>query len=438
MNIKKIMLAACLLAAVSLSWAVVLKKASGAEDKKEQEALVEEADRFLGQKLYVRAIPLYEKSLSYNIGKSSIEQKLLEAYEKYGDMGSYAALVKKRVERGDAAEEECLTAARYYMDSRDLEQAMGLVKSAMEKSDSRELERFYEDNRYEYSLNPTSWKEITPTETNECMPAYDGKTWFYVDGAGRILLDGGYEKALPFDSDGYGVVKKDGAYVTVLENGDWYGRGGADITDVYAISNGFILAQAHGAYGYYNYDFECVAEGHQYEEITANACGGAAVKKDGKWGFISEEGETLADFQFEDVAVNSLGSAFAGNQAMVKKGGKWILVDMQGKQVSSQSFADARAPESGGYIAVADENGKWGFIDHKGNLALDYQYRDARSFSNQLAAVRIVDTWGYISKKGELVIEETFGPAKPFHNGRAQAQLAGYEAVVELSYFEEE
>lgn len=438
MSMKKVMLIICLLAVISVSWVVVWKKASGIEEKNEQEALVKEADRFLEQKLYVRAIPVFEKSLSYDIGKNEeIEQKLLKAYQEYGDMDSYISLVKKRIKKGTVSKEECLEAANYYLDNRYVEKAMELTKSAMQKSGSKELESFYEKNRYEYDIKATSWKEITPTKSNELMPAFDGKNWYYVDESGRIQLDGGYQKAVPFDSDGYAAVMVDGKYVTILENGDWYGMDEQGVTDVYAMSNGHILARVSDAYSYYNYDFECVANSHQYEEITVNACGLAAVKKNGKWGIITDDGEIVVDFKFEDVAVNSLGCVFAGNLAMVKKDGKWILVDTQGEQVSSQSFVDAKAPESGDYIAVANEDGKWGFIDRKGELMIDYQYKDASSFSDQLAAVKIVDTWGYISKKGELVIDETFTAAKPFHNGRAQALLAGYEAMVELSYFEE-
>ncbi len=441
------MLVLCMAVLLAASWMFVLKKASGTEERKKQEALVKDADRFFEQKLYVRAIPLYEESLAYQIrpeeesekqSRAAVEQKLLGAYLNYGDMESYSALVKSRIKNGTAQEEECLTAADYYLDSRNSKDAMELLKDAVRKLHSQALADCYEKNRYEYQIRVTPWIEITPTASNERMPAFDGKNWYFVNDSGQILLEGGYEAALPFDSEGYAVVRTDGGYVTVLENGDWYGRAEEGITDVYALSCGRILAQKDGAYSYYDYDFMPLAESLQYEAITANACGAAAVKQGGRWGIITDEGETAADFIFEDIAVNSLGSAFAGGAAMVKADGKWFLADTQGNRISENSFADARAPESeNGYIAVADESGRWGFIDRTGSLVIPCRYEDARSFSCHLAPVCFRDRWGYLSENGELVIDEPFEDAQPFHNGRAQALLAGYETVLELSYFEE-
>lgn len=440
MNVKKAMLVLFMAVLLAASWMLVLKKASGIEEKEKQEALCAEAGKFLEQELYVRAIPLYEEALAYNTGsQDDIGKKLLEAYEKYGDMESYTALVKRRIKKGIAGEEECLVAAQHKLDSRHIEDAMELLKDAIQQNDSGALEDYYEKNRYEYGIRATPWIEITPTALNEKMPASDGKNWYFVDDAGRIVLDGGYEKAVPFDSSGYAAVRRNGQYLTILENGDWYGRDNTGITDVTALSSGRVLAQSGGTYSYYNYDFMPLAESLQYEAVTVNACGVAAVKKDGRWGIITDDGETVLDFVLEDIAVNSLGSAFAGNAAMAQMDGKWVLIDTQGNQISKNAYADAKAPESeNGWIAVADESGRWGFIDRTGSLVLECQYEDACSFSCQLAPVCRRKNWGYISKKGELVIDEPFEDAQPFHNGRAQASLAGYESILELSYFEEE
>ena len=79
----------------------------------------------------------------------------------------------------------------------------------------------------------------------------------------------------------------------------------------------------------------------------------------------------------------------------------------------------------------------WGFIDQQAQEVIACQYQDALSFSDHLAAVKIVDTWGYISENNVLVIDEILEDAQPFHNGIAQAKFVDGTAIIKLSYFEE-
>lgn len=123
---------------------------------------------------------------------------------------------------------------------------------------------------------------------------------------------------------------------------------------------------------------------------------------------------------------------------MVKENGMWHLIDTEGKKIGDSEFDNAKAPESSGYIAVADEQDNWGYIDHDGTLIIDYQYRDAKSFSNKLGAVQSVNDWGYISESNEKVIDEPLQSAEPFHNGIAQADTAEGMALIKLEYFENE
>lgn len=80
----------------------------------------------------------------------------------------------------------------------------------------------------------------------------------------------------------------------------------------------------------------------------------AAVKKNGKWGFIDTSGEVKIDFQFEDAL------SFGQHLAAVKQGELWGYVNLFGKIVidpvflQAKSFADGNAP-------VLTERG-WQFI----------------------------------------------------------------------------
>ena len=435
-----VLLFAVLLAA---GWLLAVRSASGADIRKKQNELTVEADGYMEKELYVRAIPLYEEALTFSSASNpSIEERLLTAYRAYGDSSSYIWLVEKRAAAQMASEEEYMQAADYYLAGSKTQEAMKLIRKGMETLHSELLETYYEEHRYGYQVRDTRYTVITPTPSNSLMPAFDGEKWGYVDERGMAVLSFVYDSATPFNAEGWAVVSIEGSYYTILKNGDRYsvddGAKYSHMTDVLTVSGSRILGERDGSYSYFNYDFEPIASGYQFTQMTANACGVAAVKKDGCWGIITDSGETVVDFVLEDVAVNSLGCAFAGERAMVKENGKWYLMDTEGNHVGETGYAKAKAPESGGYIAVADDSGRWGYIDREGALVIDYQYQDALSFSNGLAAVRLVNDWGYISKKNVLVIEDFWSDAYPFHNGIAQVGFSGGISLLTLNYLEEQ
>jgi len=441
MKSKKILLVLAFAAVLAVGWVVVVRAVTSTEALEEQNALVREADGYMERELYVRAISLYEKALSYSTDQElSIQEKLAGAYLAYGNLSAYIKLLEKRIAEGNAGEEEYISVAEYYRAKSKLTEALTLIRKGMEQTGSERLGAYFEEHRYSYKIRTTKYEVILPTESNSLMPAFDGEKWGYVDGKGKKQIDFCYDSALPFNRYGYAVVSMEGTYYTILRNGDRYGaddgRNYSKMTDVTAVSNSHILGERDGSYSYFDYDFRPVAPGHQYSAMTSNACGVAAVQKGDRWGIITDGGSTVVDFVLEEVAVNSLGCAFAGDRAMVKENGRWHLIDTEGNPVGEGGYAQAKAPESEEYIAVADSTGRWGYIDRQGELVIEYQYQDALSFSNGLGAVQLVNDWGYISAKNVMVIDAMFGNVKPFHNGTAQVELAGGTSLLTLDYFE--
>lgn len=421
-------------------WFLTVRKVTGVEETNKQNALVEEADRYAEKQLYVRAIPLYEEALFYSTDRiAEIQAKLLNAYRAHGDVMELISMIEARIKAGTAAESEYIEAADYYLDRHSADTAMELIKKGISQLGTKGLTDYFEANRYANEIIVTEYMQVTPTADNTLMPAYDGTHWIYIDRSGRDAGIGIYDSATPFNADGYGVVSQNGRYHTILTDGDKYGVDELGVTEVYSMSGSRVLAKYQGKYSYYNYDFQSLTGGsHQYDAITVNQNGVAAVKSGNTWGIIRDNGEIVMDFLLEDVAVNSLGSAYAGGAAMVRQAGSWYLIDTEGNRFFETGFPNAKAPESSdGYIAVANENGKWGFIDRNGQLKIDYQYDDAHSFSNGLAAVKLGETWYYISQKSQRILDSGFYDAQPFHNGVAQAGMADGAALIILDYFEE-
>lgn len=437
---KKLSIIILIAVLAAFGWYFSIKKFSGADMRQQQNLFVEQADEYAQKKLYVRAIPLYQQALEYDTDAcDEIQRKLLNTYAAYGDMRAYVKLAEYRMQERLATAEEYRKTAEYYMENYQRQEAMEILKKGAEQLENETLQKYYEENRYAYDVTTTAYKEIVPTKDNSLMPAYDGEKWVYIDEYAREIKIGKFESALPFNEEGYAVVRRNGQYQTILSNGDLYGIDEAGAEDVYALSSSRVLAKYDGKYSYYNYDFESLTNGnHQYLGITSNHDGVAAVQTESGWGIITDSGDVVVDFTLKDVAVNSLNTAFMGGHAMVKGSQGWYLADTQGNALTEQFYTDARAPESAeGYIAVADNSGKWGFIDTTGTLIIACQYDDAKSFSNGVAAVCLGKRWEYISKQNKTVIDLSLDMAQPFHEGMAQAHFADDTILIRLDYYEE-
>ena len=440
MKKEKLLIVTLLVVLFVVAWVVTISAVTGAEKKKEQERLVEEATNCFDKELYVRAIPLYEDALKIKTEKNTeIETMLLNAYYAHGDVWKYTDLVKSRQKRKVATEDEIVSATNMLMDRSKTEEAMGILNAGLVEYDSQKLIDCYEKNAYRYRSTDTDYQIIKSSANKSQFAAFNGEKWEYVDtdygwSMNRSETEGKYDFATSFTVDGYAVVGSGGKYYVIVESGDHYGVAQESFEDIYDVSGKHVIAKQNGKYGYYNLDFESASASHRYDQITDNACGVAAVNKDGKWGIITDGGETVVDFNLQDVAINSLNRAFSNNVAMVNRDGRWHLINTKGEDVIDQTYANAKAPESDQYIAVANDQGEWGFIDHQGNLVIDYQFQDARSFSDGMAAVLSGVYWKYITLRGNVAIEENFIDAEPFHNGKAIAYNDENAVLLKLEY----
>jgi hypothetical protein len=82
--------------------------------------------------------------------------------------------------------------------------------------------------------------------------------------------------------------------------------------------------------------------------------GFAAVKRNGRWGFIDANGNLAIDYGFDDAL------SFGQHLAAVKQGGSWGYISVYGKMVIEPAFLEAKAFSEGG-APVLTEYG-WRFI----------------------------------------------------------------------------
>ncbi|MBW6481075.1 MAG: WG repeat-containing protein, partial [Bacteroidales bacterium] len=112
-----------------------------------------------------------------------------------------------------------------------------------------------------------------------------------------------------------------------------------------------------------NKDLEPQTEEH-FEKAIAFSEGYAAIKYNGKWGFINSEFNHFLDIKYDN----------------------------------AQSFSDGLAP--------VKEN-KWGYINKEGEYVISCKYDSCTTFKNRLAYVWINDNnfliEGYINKAGTFI-----------------------------------
>ncbi len=431
MATKKLIFILVLIVIAAVGWLGAVNSLSNTEETATQAALVAEADALAEKELYVRALPLYLEALGYATdANDAIEQKLLDVYLDYGKTSDYTALVEKRAAANTASETEYLTAAQLYLSGGDVDSAAILLLTGIDKLGSDALIEYYDSNCYLYDMRNTNYLTIIPTATNQIMAAYNGVCWQYIGSNGRVAIPGEFEAATSFNNGGFAAVKTDGQYYVITSDGSKYGIDETGLDDVSGIAN-YVIGQKDGKYGYYTADFKLASTGLQFDKITLNSNERALVSDGGKWAIISDSGDKISDFVYDDAAINSIGCAYAGGVAMLCEGGSWYIISIDGEKVSPTGFADARAPESSGYIAVSNGSA-FGFVDQSGNVKLDYTYEDAKSFSEGLAPVKVDGKWGYINERGSLVIDAIFEDAGPFRNGVAIATFNGYAAILTL------
>ena len=443
MGKKKIVVILVLVLILLIGWVLALKAVTHMDEIKKQDQLIARADNFMGRELYVRAIPLYEeasKIKTTNERSFAVETRLMTAYYLHGDYAKYAKIVEKRAENNTATVEDYKNAFNYYVETFSMSKAFALIHKGIDQTGDEELKNLYEQYRYTYKIRSTKFAYIAPTADNKAMPAFDGEKWGYISSDGGILVPAIYDEATAFTSDGIAAVAKDGKYYAINIAGDKYGVDDNPNTKrieglAYSFAS-YFQAKKDGKYGIFDYDYNQILTDLQFDVVTRSSHGVLVACKDDQWGIYSLTEGTLLLGGIEDVAINSYGSVFRDNRGMVKINGRWHLVNTAGQDIITETFLDAKAPESEGYIAVADDAGRWGFINDQGELVIDYQYIDAYSFSDHVAAVQLYnDNWAYISAKGVPISEEQFEMAAPFHGGVGQVYENGVARLILFNYY---
>ena len=208
---------------------------------------------------------------------------------------------------------------------------------------------------------------------------------------------------------GCGIKKIDNEYLYTLE-GTW--EGARDF------SEGLAAVKKDGKWGYINTDGEMVID-PIYDSANSFSEGLAAVQSKGRWGYINTKGETVIAFTMDSTF------AFSDGMAVFASGIYYGYINREGKVVIKATYEEAGNFHNG--IACVKEGVRYGFIDKEGNKLTEFEYGLKSKLSEGLIPVFYGDTskginTGYIDATGKQVLEFRWYEAKDFSNGLAAAK----------------
>lgn len=191
---------------------------------------------------------------------------------------------------------------------------------------------------------------------NGIFTLFDGKTWGLYNNDSRLIV-GGFEEASMY-VNGVFAAKKGGTWTLI--NGDGKQTSAEQYEDVVQDEKGIV--------------YRC-------ERLFA--------KINGKYYLIDQTGKKIGNIAFEDAELFCDPNS---PYAAVKVDGKWGFIDVNGKYFIEPQYADARS-FSGGFAAVMVED-KWGFIDMDKQVAIECTFSGAKDFTqNGCVFVRQDDDW---------------------------------------------
>lgn len=426
---KKLLLALACGALLLVSWGVAITAKS---DSQKQAELIQQAQAYLEDEVYIRCVPLLEEAVGYS-GKHTeqaetlLKQVYTQLFEQSGYRSKYTDLLERQMARKNPDPEVFREAAEYYLSVSDESTALEVLRDGIARTESQDLVDLYEANRYLFELERSTYHDVTAIVNGTIQVELDGK-WGLADATGSLLIPCQYDKVSTC-WNGQTIVMKNGLITAVDQNNNRLAKLHEQASDFGNYAEDRVPLKMED--GWHRANGEFAIGSAAFEEIGMYSDGYAPAKSEGKWGVVDTGNDWLIPPEYDQIIQDELGRCYAQQAVFVRQGDEVLLL-VDGKQVG-EPYQDAR-PFADGYAAV-ERDGKWGFIDTQGNVQIDFRFDDALSFGQHLAAVKSGDLWGYVSLSGEMVIEPLFLQAKSFSQGSAPVLTAdGWQFITLLEY----
>lgn len=232
-------------------------------------------------------------------------------------------------------------------------------------------------------------------DTVTYAPVYADGKWSYVnkDIHKKLVPDKAYD-VLRFFSEGKAPACRDGKYGYLNESMEEICE--FEYEEVSTFYNGVAAVKKDGKWALIDDGFRLLSD-FKYDDVIMDEFGYCSigkrifVKEGESCSMIDTKGHEVSELRFEDAY-----PFVASNQpAAVKQNGKWGFVDAEGKICIECTYDNAKSFSVD--FAAVEKNGDWGYIDLENKLSIPCEFSDATPFYRDgTAAVKAGNQWGMI------------------------------------------
>ncbi len=272
---------------------------------------------------------------------------------------------------------------------------------------------------------PESWIALPEFDSvivdDEFYLASKGRATYIIDAHGDLVLRTGYDVFTHDDviylrdEHKYGLVTELGVivrpeYEYIRKVGDFYvcrkdslldmynpyGRkvlGRVDeVQEVFGYSEGYFHILKDGKHGFVDEDGK-LRIANRYDGALLYKEGLAAVKLRGRWGYINKWEQLVVQPHYDTC------SEFENGLANVSMNGKHGIINSKGEVVISHSFNGISRTRFGNYIMTDDRN-KQGLADSYGKVLLRADFDELIDTTHDFVIARRGDSYGVVTYKG--------------------------------------
>ncbi|MBX2965421.1 MAG: WG repeat-containing protein [Cyclobacteriaceae bacterium] len=145
------------------------------------------------------------------------------------------------------------------------------------------------------------------------------------------------------------------------------------------------------------------------EEIYPSSEGYRGLKKNGRYGFIDDQGRLRIANRYEGI------QRFSEGLAAVKIRGRWGYLNKEDNIVIQPVYEEVM-PFSNGY-AVVKQQGKYGLIYTTGKIALDIRYDNVELQENGRIKIFIGNRAGLADSQGNVLLQPKYDSVEDLNNG---------------------
>lgn len=217
-------------------------------------------------------------------------------------------------------------------------------------------EYYYLDGNGNRKLVPDEKADFMGTFQNGYAPASFNGVYGYID---KILdqYNFEYSYAGPFSNE-IAAVQKNGKWAVINSTLEYVTDFEFDdvLLDEYGFctENGLFFAKKNNRYFLYNKEGKCLSEGFEDAKMFVSD-EAAAIKLNGKWGYVSADGEITIQPKYDDACSFNVG------YAPYKSGSKWGCMNLNGDVLIEPCFDRLDSFAKNGF-AYAEQDGEKKFI----------------------------------------------------------------------------